>query len=326
MPDTVGTGVGGTRNGLVPGVAKTRTGHERILAAAYELFSHSGVRAVGVDAITELAGVAKMTLYRNFKGKNELAMAFLERCEERWLTEWVRAETQARATSPAQRLLVVFDIFTEWFAGDEFDGSPFITSLLEFEDRDDPVRQACVRHLANVREYFCELATAAGVAEPERFAAQWHIIVHGSIVAAHEGDLDAAMKARELGVLLLDRELARELDGPQHERLQHLEPIGRGGYLAAAAVGHESMVRLTGELDVETAATVAAVIDERCDGPICLDLADLDFIDVAGLRALRGTADHAIAIAGPSDAVLRLVTMLGWDSDPRVELRPALMA
>ena len=304
---------------------KTRSGRERILAAAYELFSHSGVRAVGVDAITELAGVAKMTLYRNFKGKNELAMAFLQQCEERWLTDWVRAETQARATSPAQRLLAIFDIFTEWFERDDFDGSPFVTSLLEFEDRDDPVRQACVRHLANVRGYLCELATEAGVAEPERFAAQWHILVHGSIIAAHEGDLDAATKAREVGVLLLDRELERGLEhGLEHERLMDLQPIGRGGYLAAASVGHECVVRLTGELDVETAATVAAVIDERCDGPVCLDLADLDFVDVAGLRALRGSKDHPIAIAGPSDAVLRLVTMLGWDSDPAVELRPAL--
>jgi anti-anti-sigma factor len=312
-------------------VEKSRSGRERILTAAYELFSRSGVRAVGVDAITELAGVAKMTLYRNFKGKNELAMAFLQQCEERWLTDWVRAETQARATSPAQRLLAIFDIFTEWFERDDFDGSPFITLLLEFEDRDDPVRQACVRHLANVRGYLCELATEAGVAEPERFAAQWHILAHGSIIAAHEGDLDAAVKARELGILLLDRELARDVDrergrGQEHERLTNLEPIGRGGYLAAASVGHECMVRLTGELDVETAATVAGVIDERCDGPICLDLADLDFVDVAGLRALRGTKDRPIAIAGPSDAVLRLVTMLGWDSDPGVEIRPALAA
>ena len=180
---------------------------ERILSAAYELFSRSGVRAVGVDAITEHAGVAKMTLYRNFKGKNELAMAFLQQREERWLTDWVQAETQARATTPAQRLLAIFDIFTEWFERDDFEGCPFVTSLLEFDDREDPVRQACVRHLANVRAYLCELATEAGALDPERFAAQWHILIQGSIIAAHEGDLDAAAKARELGVLLLDREL-----------------------------------------------------------------------------------------------------------------------
>lgn len=159
-----------------------------------------------MDAIIDAADVAKMTLYRNFHSKQELAVAFLALREERWLKGWLQAETQARAASPAGRLLAIFDVFTEWFERDEFEGCPFIASLLEFEQRGDPVRQACVEHLAGIRGYVCELATAAGVLEPERFAAQWHILMKGAIVSAHEGDLDAAMKARELGLLLLERE------------------------------------------------------------------------------------------------------------------------
>jgi hypothetical protein len=60
-------------------------------------------------------------------------------------------------------------------------------------------------HLPNSRAVVCELATAAGVAEPEWFAGQWHILMKGSIVAAHEGDRSAALKAREMGQLLLAR-------------------------------------------------------------------------------------------------------------------------
>ena len=298
-----------------PRTEQTRSGRDRILTAAYDLFSRSGVRAVGVDTITAEADVAKMTLYRNFGSKNDLALAFLELREERWVKGWLQPETQARAASPAGRLLAIFEIFTEWFEHDDFEGCPFVTSLLEFEDRDNPVRQACVEHLAGIRAYLCELATAAGAQDPERLAAQWHVLLQGSIVAAHEGDLDAAMKARELGLLLLER-----------EGLTELAPISRCGYLAADLVGPERILRLAGELDVEAAATVAAVIDARGDGPICVDLADLEFVDVAGLRALRGTHGHPIAIAAPSDAVLRLVGMLGWDSDPGVELRPARAA
>ena len=55
--------------------------------------------------------------------------------------------------------------------------------------------------------------------------------------------------------------------------------------------------------------------------PICPDLADLDFVDVAGLRALRGTNGHPVTISSPSDAVRRLIALVGWDSDPAVELR-----
>jgi AcrR family transcriptional regulator len=285
------------------------------LTAAYDLFSRSGVRSVGVDAITVEADVAKMTLYRNFHSKIDLALAVLELREERWVDGWLKAETQARATSSVGQLLATFDIFTEWFGRDDFEGCPFVTSLLEFDDRDDRVRQACVGHLAGVRAYLCELATAAGAPEPERFAAQWHILLKGAIVAAHEGDLDAATKARELGVLLVER-----------ERLTELAPIGRGGYLTATFGGPERVLLLAGELDVEAAGTVAAVIDARCDGPVHFDLAGLEFADVAGLRALRGTRHHPVTIAAPSDAAARVIGLLGWDSDPDVHLQPACAA
>ena len=304
--------------GDAPRVGRTRSGRDRILSAAYELFSRSGVRAVGVDTIADAADVAKMTLYRNFGSKSALALAFLDLREERWLKDWLQAETHARAASPAGQLLAIFDIFTEWFEHDDFAGCPFVRSLLEVEDPGDPVRQACVEHLAGVRAYLCERATAAGVCDPERCAAQWHILVKGSIVAALEGDLDAATKARELGVLLLEREGLAPL--------APLAPLDRFSYLAGALVGPEPVLRLAGELDAEAAATIAAVVDEHCVGPICLDLADLEFVDVAGLRALRGTHDQPLAIAAPPDCVRQLIDLLGWDSDPGVQLQPACAA
>ncbi len=184
---------------------KSRSGRERILDAAYDLFSRGGVRAIGVDTITAEADVAKMTLYRNFASKNELAIAFMALREERWTVGWVQDEVMRRASTPAARMLVIFEIFGEWFAREDFEGCAFVTSLLEFDDREDPVRQACVTHLANIRAFVCELAKEAGVEDPERVAAQWHILMKGSIVAAHEGDSAAAMKARELGELLLER-------------------------------------------------------------------------------------------------------------------------
>jgi AcrR family transcriptional regulator len=187
-------------------VVRGRSGRDRILDAAYGLFSRSGVRAIGVDTITAEADVAKMTLYRNFASKNDLALAFLALREERWTKGWVQAESLSRADTPAGQLLAIFDLFGEWFGRDDFEGCAFITSLLEFDSREEPVRQACVMHLANIRGFVAELAEDAGVAEPERFAAQWHILMKGSIVAAHEGDSDAAQKAREMGMLLLARE------------------------------------------------------------------------------------------------------------------------
>ena len=183
--------------------ASVQSGRERAIGAAYELFSRKGVRAVGVDAVIEEAGIAKATLYRNFSSKEDLALAFLERREQRWTQGWLQDEVERRGGTPHERLLSIFDIFGEWFARPDFEGCAFVSIMLELEDRADPVRQATVRHLANIRVFVAGLATAAGVADADGFARQWHILMKGSIVAAAEGDREAAMRARELGALLL---------------------------------------------------------------------------------------------------------------------------
>jgi AcrR family transcriptional regulator len=183
----------------------TATGRERVLATAYELFSRHGTRAVGVDRIIEESGVAKMTLYRNFASKDDLILAFLERREERWTRGWLRSEVERRASTPAGRLLAIFDTFGEWFGVDGFEGCSFINVMLEVTDPEHPVRDAAVRHLAAIRAFLAELAEDAGVEDPDAFARQWHILMKGSIVAAAEGDAQAAARARELGVLLLAR-------------------------------------------------------------------------------------------------------------------------
>jgi len=188
----------------VNGSRSQASGRERILEAAYNLFSANGIQSVGIDTVIAEAGVAKMTLYRNFASKDELALAFLELREERWTRGWLQQEVMDRASSPGERLLAVFDVFGEWFARDDFEGCSFINTLLEFEDQ-HPVRKASNGHLMNIRAFLRDQAAAAGIEEPDALARQWHILMKGSIVAAGEGDAEAARRAQELGRLLLAR-------------------------------------------------------------------------------------------------------------------------
>jgi len=175
----------------------------RILEAAYELFSRHGIRAVGIDAIIQRSGVARMTLYRNFGSKDELVLAFLERREQRWTKDWLQHEAERRAADPGERLLAIFDVFDEWFQRDDFEGCSFINVLLETTDPASPVRSASADQLARIRAYVAGLAREAGVADPERLAHKWHILMKGSIVAAGEGDHEAARRAREVAALVL---------------------------------------------------------------------------------------------------------------------------
>ncbi len=179
------------------------TGRERVSRAAYELFSREGVRAVGVDAVIARAGTAKMTLYRNFPSKDDLIIDFLRRREQLWTHEWLETASQQRGESPREQLLAIFDVFSEWFGRPDFEGCSFLTTMIEVNDSGNPVHQAAVGHLANIRSYLERLAAQAGVRDTDSFARQWHILMKGSIMAAHEGDTAAADRAREIGELLL---------------------------------------------------------------------------------------------------------------------------
>jgi AcrR family transcriptional regulator len=187
--------------------AEGSSARERILETAYELFSRHGTHAVGVDAIVAGAGVAKMSLYRNFGSKDELIVAFLRRREELWTHDWLQGEVLRRAFEPADRLLAIFDVFGEWFARADYEGCAFVNVMLGIEDRKHPVRQASVEHLANIRAFLSGLAAEAGIEQAEDFARQWHILMKGSLVAAAEGDALAASRAQEMGRLLLSAAL-----------------------------------------------------------------------------------------------------------------------
>jgi len=176
---------------------------ERLLNAAYELFAHNGVQATGVDAIIERSGVARQTMYRHFGSKQELVLAFLERRERRWTRGWLQAETRRRSEDPRERLLTIFDVFDEWFRAPGFEGCSFINVMLEHPDEDHPLHRACATYLAGIRGFLEELARHAGIADAESFAHQWHILMKGSIVAAGEGDRDAALRAQRIAKLLL---------------------------------------------------------------------------------------------------------------------------
>ena len=183
--------------------ARGANARERIDRTAYELFSRHGIRAVGVDKVIARSGVAKMTLYRHYPTKEKLALAFLRRREELWTRAWLQHEVERRCATPGERLLAIFDVFDRWFRRADSEGCSFINVLLEIDDRSDPIRVATVGHLETIRAFLKRLAREAGVGDPDGFARQWHILMKGSIVAAGEGDREAARRAKEVGTLLL---------------------------------------------------------------------------------------------------------------------------
>lgn len=177
---------------------------ERILRAAYDLFTHHGVQAVGIERVITEAGISKATLYRHFRSKDDLVLAVLDLRQELWTERWLISETRRRGATPTEQLLAVFDAFDEWFRRGDYEGCFFVNTLLE--SRSDPVAAASIAKLQDVRAYVETLTRAAGSPEPEVLAGDWQLLMLGAIVAAVRGQPDAAVRARVLGRARLDLE------------------------------------------------------------------------------------------------------------------------
>ena len=178
--------------------------HERILDAAYELFSRRGIQAVGVNEVIERAGVATATLYRHFPSKEKLVLAFLDLREQRWTKDLIEAGAIRRGSNPEERLLAIFDVLDEWFRRDDFEAGSFIKVLLELGPK-HPAGGASVRHLEQIRAIVRRLAEEAGLRDTDSFAHSWHILMEGSIVVAAEGDAQAARRGKSMARQLIDQ-------------------------------------------------------------------------------------------------------------------------
>jgi AcrR family transcriptional regulator len=176
---------------------------ERLLDAAYDLFSANGVNQVGIDTILSKSGCAKASLYSNFNSKVDLAIAFLDQREALWTRAWLESEIRRCATNPKARLLAIFDVFDGWFRKKSFEGCSFINVLLESKS-ESPVHHAAAIHLAKIRAIVRGLAEDANLREPEKFAQAWHMLMKGSIVSACEGNRNAAREAKYAAGLILD--------------------------------------------------------------------------------------------------------------------------
>ncbi|OIN79954.1 TetR/AcrR family transcriptional regulator [Mycobacterium malmoense] len=186
-------------------VTTPASARERILAAAYELFSRRGIRAVGTDEVIERASVARATLYRHFATKNDLVLAVLQRREELWTHGLIEERSRQRGNTPEEQLLAIFDVMHDWFQlRDGYEGCSFINVLLELGPA-HPAGRASIAHIDHVRDIVRHRALAAGLTDVEDFASSWHILMKGAIILAAVGELDAALRARKMACTLIEQ-------------------------------------------------------------------------------------------------------------------------
>lgn len=155
---------------------------ERILETASTLFYKRGVRAVGVDLVVEQAKVAKASLYRHFKTKDDLIVAFLEREDVDFWALWDRVATQ-HADSPASELDAHMRWIGERLSRSNYRGCPQINVAAEFPEQDHPARRVARTHMHALRVRLKAIAERLQVPRPDDLAAQLALLINGAFVS-----------------------------------------------------------------------------------------------------------------------------------------------
>jgi len=179
---------------------------ERILDAAARLFADEGIQATSVDRVIAEAGVAPMTVYRHFGGKEELVTATLERWSREWLG-WLREEAGEEGDEAGARLEGLWAALEKWFADEDFRGSYVANVATELRAKPGhPAQSTIATHRAALRELLQDIATTAGVPSPPGAAFQLHMLIDGATAAAVvDRQPGAAATARAIATTVLDR-------------------------------------------------------------------------------------------------------------------------
>lgn len=78
---------------------------DRILSSALTLFSEKGYDGVGVDLIAENAGIKGPSLYKHFKGKEEILDALIEKAESYYEANFGSADHPGKTPSSMDELI-----------------------------------------------------------------------------------------------------------------------------------------------------------------------------------------------------------------------------
>jgi len=162
------------------------------------------VKAAGIDHVIAEAGIAKSTLYRHFKSKEELIVAVLRRIDEQF-RENMRQTVDRLAPQPRNKLLATFDFLEDWFNDQAFFGCPFMSAAGEYSERPSAVFREAAMHKRLVVAYFEELARAAQLNDPGSIAEKINLLHEGATAIAHiTGNSDAARNAKVVAAKLIE--------------------------------------------------------------------------------------------------------------------------
>ncbi|GAA3585733.1 TetR/AcrR family transcriptional regulator [Kribbella ginsengisoli] len=177
---------------------------ERLLDATRRLTYDKGV-GIGMDAILSEADVARRSLYQHFGGKDGLVAETLRTTRTADLERY-RAILDSAGDDPRERLLALFDFFTQDTGNRGFRGCRYTAADLALPDPAHPAHAETSQYYEHINELLLTELQALGHPEAQQAADQIQLVIDGALIerATRPGARPAAAAARLLRHLVDD--------------------------------------------------------------------------------------------------------------------------
>ena len=161
---------------------------ERIISTARDLFRKHGIRGIGVDAIADVAGTNKMTLYRHFGSKDDLVVACLRDVARDAEAIWDGFEA-AHPDDPLAQLHAWVRCGAECAGGDGR-GCDMANVAVELAESDHPARYVIEEFKTAQRDRLARLCRDAGIAKADLLADTLSLLLEGARVSRQSAGVE----------------------------------------------------------------------------------------------------------------------------------------
>ncbi|MDH6280409.1 TetR/AcrR family transcriptional regulator [Prescottella agglutinans] len=158
--------------------------HDRILAVAEKRFYRDGIGATGINTLTDEAGVARMSLYKNFASKDDVIAEYLQQRFDTW-----RALYDARRTAAETPADIAASVPRSYLdhveaIGADFRGCGLLNAAAELNGRPELYASILARKDEVMALLRADLAES-GVDDPDQLTEIAFLLLEGAVV--HDG-------------------------------------------------------------------------------------------------------------------------------------------
>jgi AcrR family transcriptional regulator len=165
---------------------KSADRQEEILNAALEQASLLGLEALTIGSLAEAVGMSKSGLFAHFSSKENLQIAVLRYAADRYADRVLRPAFEA--PRGIARIEALGEAWLDWVRQGLPGGCPFLSAVMEYDDRPGPVREHVYKELARFRQtlvQLCRQTVEAGDFRGDVDVDQWAFDFFSLYLGAH---------------------------------------------------------------------------------------------------------------------------------------------